>query len=74
MTLIQVLETADCRSRGFRARAWVLAKLHHADPKKIPSLEKFTGREEPRVKPVGGDAEGEMWFRTLAALAPKGEE
>lgn len=74
MTVYQALQTAECRARGFQTRAWVTARLHHANPKSIPSLEKFTGREKPRVKPVGGDAEGEMWFRTLAALAPKGEE
>jgi hypothetical protein len=73
MTLFQVLETAACRTRGFRARAWVIGKLHHADPKKIPSLEKFTGKEKPTVKPVGGDAEGDMWFRLLASRAPKDE-
>jgi hypothetical protein len=50
-----------------------MGKLHHADPKKIPSLEKFTGKEKPTVKPVGGDAEGDMWFRLLASRAPKDE-
>lgn len=42
----QVIQIANGRRRALDRLAWTTARLHHADPKKIPPLAKFLGLKQ----------------------------
>lgn len=43
LTPWQVIEIANGRRRALDRLAWTTARLHHADPRKIPQLADFIG-------------------------------
>lgn len=69
----QVIQIANGRRRAFDRLAWTTARLHHADPKKIPPLAKFLGLKQ---QDEGTDST-ELWRhllnRSAAATAAEGK-